>query len=71
MKIKVNRDIHVINCCYRNNALTGGGNLQTSHYQTMANYMSKFITAYGNAGVPIWYIYYLIIVHFIIKLIIF
>jgi len=37
-----------------NGALTGGGNLETQHYQTMANYMSKFITAYGNAGVPIW-----------------
>jgi glucosylceramidase len=37
-----------------NGNLHGGGNLATQYYQTMANYMSKFITAYGNAGVPIW-----------------
>jgi glucosylceramidase len=37
-----------------NGNLHGGGNLQTQYYQTMANYMSKFISDYGAAGVPIW-----------------
>lgn len=37
-----------------NGNLLGGGNLLPQYYQTMANYMSKFITAYENAGVPIW-----------------
>jgi len=34
--------------------MIGGGNLQTQYYQTMANYMSKFIDAYNVSGVPIW-----------------
>ncbi len=36
--------------------MEGGGNLQTQYYQTMANYMSMFISSYNQSGIPIWYV---------------
>eukprot|EP00026_Physarum_polycephalum_P007855 Phypoly_transcript_07924.p1 GENE.Phypoly_transcript_07924~~Phypoly_transcript_07924.p1 ORF type:complete len:503 (+),score=65.93 Phypoly_transcript_07924:156-1511(+) len=37
-----------------NGDMHGGGNLKEENYQTMANYMSMFINAYGQNGIPIW-----------------
>lgn len=37
-----------------NNDMLHGGTLQKTHYQTWANYFSRFIKAYESEGIPVW-----------------